>query len=206
MPHFNAQSVAAELTTTGDRQLAQQLAEIILTDEFSMRALKAVQQLELRDWAIGAGFVRNVIWDSLHGFDARTLLPDIDVLYFDRSCLAASRDREIECLLNESHPDLPWSVRNQARMHLRNGDPPYRSTFDALHYWLEKPTAVAVRFNRSDQLEILAPFGLDCLIGMQGEPTPRGLQKYDQYLARMRAKDWPATWPKVQVTGLSSSR
>ncbi|MEM9359895.1 MAG: nucleotidyltransferase family protein, partial [Pseudomonadota bacterium] len=107
---------------------------------------------------------------------------------------------------NESHPGLPWSVRNQARMHLRNGDQPYHSTLDAMRYWLEKPTAVAVRINRLDQLEILAPFGLDCLIGMRGEPTPRGLEKYDQYLERMHAKNWPATWPKVRVRGLSSSR
>lgn len=205
MPQFIAQSDGIEPTAHSACLLAKQVAEVILQDAFSMRALQSVQALDLPDWAIGAGFVRNVVWDHLHGFYTPTPLPDIDVLYYDRYRLTASRDREVECQLNGSHPGLPWSVRNQARMHHRNGDQPYRSTLDALHYWLEKPTAVAVRLDQSDQLEILAPFGLECLVGMRGEPMPRGLEKYDQYLTRMRAKNWPATWPEVRVQGLPLS-
>ncbi|MAI45017.1 MAG: hypothetical protein CBC34_003705, partial [Hyphomicrobiaceae bacterium TMED74] len=75
-------------------------------------------------------------------------------------------------------------------------------TLDAVRYWLEQPTAVAVRLNDAGKLEVLAPFGLGCLFGMRGEPTPSGLRKYDQYIARMRAKAWSVTWPKVRVQGL----
>ena len=181
---------------------ACRIAQLIAQDEFCIEALMAVQALDLPDWAIGAGFVRNVVWDELHGFKDRTPLPDIDVLYFDKASQAASRDLGIEQQLAALRPGLPWSVRNQARMHVRNGDQPYMSTRDAMRYWLEKPTAVAVRLHDDANIEILAPFGLECLVQMRGEPTPRGLQKYDQYIARMQAKNWPAIWPKVQVVGL----
>jgi len=33
-------------------------------------------------------------------------------------------------------PDIRWSARNQARMHIRNGDPPYAGTTDALRHRL----------------------------------------------------------------------
>ena len=167
-----------------------------------MQCLEAVSTLELPDWAIGAGFVRNVVWDRLHEFRHRTPLPDIDVLYFDMVRRTAAEDSELERMLTDLCPGRPWSVRNQARMHRRNGDQPYHSTEDAMRYWLEKPTAVAVRINRDAEIEILAPFGVECLIEMRGEPTPSGLRKYDQYTARMQAKNWPAIWPKVRVEGL----
>ena len=185
-----------------DNQAAKRLSQLITGDPFSMRILSAVRAMQLPDWAIGAGFVRNIVWDHLHGFRSRTPLPDIDVLYFDKRVQLPSRDYETERQLKADFPDLSWSVRNQARMHLRNGDQPYASTLDAMRYWLEKPTAVAVRLNDAGKLEVLAPFGLGCLFGMRGEPTPSGLRKYDQYIARMRAKAWSVTWPKVRVQGL----
>ena len=185
-----------------DNQAAERLSELITSDPFTMRVLAAVRAMQLPDWAIGAGFVRNIVWDHLQGLRRRTSLPDIDVLYFDPQIQAPIQDQIIERQLTADFPDLPWSVRNQARMHTRNGDQPYASTLDAMRYWLEKPTAVAVRLDDAWKLEVLAPFGLGCLFDMRGEPTPSGLRKYDQYIARMRAKAWSDTWPKVRVQGL----
>ena len=202
-----------EMTTTppDDRSgassshLAEYVVRLITDDAFCMQCLQAVAALNLPDWAIGAGFVRNVVSDHLHGFDHRTPLPDIDVLYFDPTCQGGTRESELEQRLAAICPKLPWSVRNQARMHLRNGDQPYHSTEDAMGYWLEKPTAVAVRLSAAAGIEILAPFGLQCLIEMRGEPTPSGLRRHDEYIARMQAKDWPSIWSKVKVDGLASS-
>jgi hypothetical protein len=179
------------------------IEKAIAESAWHMDTLRAVRDLGLPDWAIGAGFVRNAVWDRLHDYAHATPLADIDVLYFDPADTAAEREAALEAKLAEARPGRPWSVRNQARMHARNGDRPYESTEDALAFWLETPTAVALRLEPDDRLTVLAPCGLADLIAMVARPTAQGRARYDAYIARMRAKNWPATWPQVAVEGLS---
>jgi hypothetical protein len=96
-------------------------------------------------------------------------------------------------------PALPWSVRNQARMHNRNGDGPYCSTADALRFWLETPTCIAVRRDNDGGLEIMAPYGLEDLFSMSIRPTPRGRVRKAEYLSRIQEKLWHERWPNVTV-------
>lgn len=167
-----------------------------------MQTLQTVQQLNLPDWAIGAGFVRNAIWDRLHGFEKPPPLADIDVLYFDRKNTGRQSEIHIEDALHEALPDRPWSVRNQARMHLRNNDSEYENTQDAISHWLETPTCVAVRLEANGAFHILSPFGLEDLLNMRVRPTVMGLKKQDQYRDRIRTKNWQLVWPKLKVEGL----
>ncbi|MGE0117392.1 MAG: nucleotidyltransferase family protein [Dongiaceae bacterium] len=164
--------------------------------------LEAVRQQHLPDWAVGAGFIRSAVWDALHGYRDRTLLPDVDVLYFDRDDMSCRREAAIEEALTKAMADVPWSVRNQARMHLRNGDPPYTDTADALRFWLETPTAVAIRIDDAGSPSLLAPFGTGDLTGIVCCPTPRGREKLMQYRQRIRGKNWPARWPRVRILDL----
>jgi len=175
---------------------------LFLHDPTRRAVLDAVRALGLPDWAVGAGFVRNAVWDRLHGFVAPTPLDDVDVLYFDPADFSKATEQALEARLAAAMPDVPWSVRNQARMHRRNGDAPYRDTEDALRYWLETATCVAVRLERDDSLTVIAPYGVDDLLGFCSGPTPRGRQRDEAYRARMRAKNWPARWPRVRVAGL----
>lgn len=48
-----------------------------------MEILKTVSQLDLPDWWVCAGFVRSKIWDTVHGFNTRTPLSEVDVIYYD---------------------------------------------------------------------------------------------------------------------------
>ena len=75
---------------------------------------------------------------------------------------------DIETTLKAISPDRPWSVRNQARMHLRNKDAPYASTEDALRYWLETPTCVAARLETDNSLTLFSPYGLSDLMDLKG--------------------------------------
>jgi hypothetical protein len=164
--------------------------------------LRAVRTLHLPDAAVGAGFVRNAVWDWLHGYEPPTSLSDVDVLYFDPTDLSPERDGDLERQLAAAMADVPWSVRNQARMHLRNGDSPYADTEDAMRYWLETATCVALRLESDGGLTVIAPYGIDDLMAMRSRPTPRGRERFAAYVARMREKDWPSRWPKVRVDGL----
>ena len=160
--------------------------------------LRAVSRLGLPDCWTGAGFVRNLVWDRLHGFAEATPLNDIDVLYFDPADRSRATEAALEARLHRSLPGLPWSVRNQARMHRRNGDAPYRSTGHALTFWAETPTAVAVAL-RDNRVEVIAPFGTDDLMGLTVRPTRRFRHKMAIYRARVAGKRWRILWPKLTV-------
>lgn len=193
---MNGASMAPRNVAPGDR--AGVLRELIAGDAWRMRVLRTVRALELPDWGIGAGFVRSRVWDWLDG-DVRTTMPtDIDVLYYDGDDLSPARETVLEALLNAALP-APWSLTNQARMHVDNGDPPYASTEDALRHWLETPTAVAVRLSAGDRIEILSPWGLDDLFTMTVRPTPSGRDKLGVYRRRLAGKQWPRTWPAVRL-------
>lgn len=151
---------------------------------------------------MGAGFIRSAVWDALHGFHEPTPLADVDVLYFDSSDMARAREAAIEATLATVMTGVPWSVHNQARMHLRNGDAHYANTADALRYWLETPTAVAIRIDEQSSPSLLAPFGTDDLIEMVCRPTPRGREKPEEYRQRVSEKNWRARWPLVRIFDL----
>jgi hypothetical protein len=175
---------------------------LVAADAWMMAALTAVAGLGLPDCWIGAGFLRGAVWDRLHGYGSRTPLDDIDVVYFDPGAPDPAAEAALETRLGALLPGLPWSVKNQARMHLRNGDAPYRDSADALAHWLETPTAVALRLNEAGRLELLAPLGTEDLLGLVVRPTPHARKhkhRLAAYCARLEKKNWPAKWPRLTV-------
>jgi hypothetical protein len=180
-------------------EFEHRLVDILRRAPQRLETLKILQSLALPDWAIGAGYIRAAVWDELSGCLVPSPVEDIDVLYFDDRNQEASQDQEIEDILKKMRPDLPWSVRNQARMHRRNGDRPYTSTADALSFWLETPTCVAVRLAESGHLHIMAPYGLHDLFSMCIRPTPRGHARAAEYRERIATKKWNEKWPGVTI-------
>jgi hypothetical protein len=63
-------------------------AKLLKQDEFRLRCLQAAWSLHLPDWYLGAGFLRNAIWDHLHQHSQATPLNDIDLVYFDAKDLS----------------------------------------------------------------------------------------------------------------------
>lgn len=175
------------------------ICHLIESDQWMMEVLKIVKSLNLPDWWIGAGFVRNKVWDHLHEFANSTALGDIDVIYFDAKDKEESTEKNLEKKLQKLFPNLPWSVKNQARMHLVNGNDPYLSSTDALARWPETATSVAVKLDEKNQLVFNAPNGIDDLVGLRVCPTPAFRTKKEIYENRLRKKNWEAKWPKIQV-------
>jgi hypothetical protein len=177
-----------------------QLQALIAADPQRMRVLGLVRALELPDCWVGAGFVRNRVWDHLHARPVSPLPQDIDVIWYDPRQATPERDRELEAALRARDATLAWSVKNQARMHGRNGDLPYGSARDAMRHWPETATAVAVRLGGQGVVEVAAPFGLDDLFDAIVRPTPRfAAGKQSIFLERVRAKRWQATWPGLRL-------
>lgn len=176
-----------------------QLQAIIAADPVRMRILRLVNELGLPDCWAAAGFLRSAVWDQLHRRTSSNLPPDIDVIWFDRARVTAAVDANHEAALRSMDSTVNWSVKNQARMHLRNADLPYTSATDAMTYWPETATAIAVRLTDSG-IEVAAPFGLDDLFNLIVRPTARfHFEKRQEYLNRLRLKNWLATWPDLNV-------
>lgn len=163
-----------------------------------VRILSTVAALELPDGWVGAGFVRNAVWDDLHQHGRPTPLADVDVVYFDTTAPHSEFDERYEATLRACAPDVAWSVKNQARMHIRNRDQPYESTAHALTCWPETCTAVAARLGPSG-IEILAPLGLRDLTQLVVRPTAHFRGKLNLYRDRVNAKNWRERWPRLRI-------
>lgn len=175
------------------------IVRLIQADEWRMRALEAVFMLGLPDCWIGAGFVRNAVWDALHGYEKSRPLNDVDVLYFDPQELTHEVERRHEGRLAREMPGVPWSVRNQARMHTENGDAPYRSVADAMRYWPETATAVAVRLSGQGQIQFIAAHDILDLVNLELRPTPHFMGKLEIYRTRIRDKHWTSIWSYLTI-------
>jgi hypothetical protein len=173
-----------------------ELFEMIYHDDWMMVILNVIRDLNLDDCWIGAGFVRNKVWDVIHGFE-RTELNDIDVLYFDSRKTSKTEDLCIEKLLKGTQPQINWSVKNQARMHVQNNHLPYRNCEDAIAHWPETATAVAIRLNINHNLEIIAPYGLDDLFHLYLRCSP--LNSEAIFKMRLDKKQWQKKWPQLII-------
>jgi hypothetical protein len=173
------------------------VADIIAQDPVAMKQLRVARALALPDWCIAAGFVRNRVWDHLHGIAPARQPVDIDVLYYDPSDLSREPEQACEAKLGALLA-APWQVRNQARMHIWKKLPQHKSTEDSMRYWLETVTAVGVRLEDDDTLTVVAPLGTGDLLNLVCRPTAFGKIQRAEYDERIVTKRWREMWPKVR--------
>jgi hypothetical protein len=88
-------------------------------------------------------------------------------------------------------------VRNQAIMHPRNGDSPYLSVLDAMSYWPEKETAIAVRQVGFNRYESISAFGFQSLFNFC--ITHNHKRSRELFETRLNAKGWLKQWPSLKV-------
>ncbi|SJN58780.1 hypothetical protein VR7878_03036 [Vibrio ruber DSM 16370] len=173
------------------------IVALIKRDPIRVAALEYVFELGLPQCYIAAGFVRNLVWDSLHHFKSATPLNDVDVIYFDPDESDPYAYLKYEAQLKGCMPQLNWQVRNQATMHERNGDQPYQSSVDAMRYWPEKETAVAVRQTGLNQYELVAVFGIGSLV--RGCITHNPKRSRTIFETRVHSKGWLVRWPCLKI-------
>ena len=161
---------------------AAALQTILTDDPWRRDVLAAVRSLALPDCWVGAGFIRNAVWDYLHDRPPSRHAGDVDVIWFCPKRARPENDREAEAALRALDPAVDWSVKNQARMHLRNGDASYASAIE------------------EGSFEIAAPFGLGDLFDLILRPTPSFAgEKRRVYLDRIESKRWLTIWPRLRI-------
>lgn len=182
----------------------QELIAIVETSPWVMKALATVASMHLASWCIGAGAVRNLVWDRLHGYTEPSPLTDVDVAYFDADDLNPKTEAKLQSELEARAPGIPWEVTNQAAVHLwfesYFGHPVQRlsSLQEAVATWPEYATSVGITLDAKSKIQIIAPWGLEDLfsIKIRRNPTRVSLQTFQQRTAQ---KQYSQRWPKVVV-------
>ncbi|SCE93003.1 nucleotidyltransferase family protein [Micromonospora mirobrigensis] len=177
----------------------QDVVHLIESDAEAMAVLRAAAGLDLPDWWIGAGFVRNRVWDAISHLPPAPAR-DVDLAYFDPVRRDPRDDARAEARATAALPGVPWEIRNQARMHLRNDVEPYPSTLDAISRWPETATCVAVTL-RGDSVRLVSCHGLADLVGMVVRPSPAFRNAAGRALVRRRVevKGWRDRWPELRL-------
>lgn len=140
----------SRMSMHGEAALEAQLIGLAFKSTTFMTALQAARGLKLRSWCIGAGAVRNLVWDHLHGFATETPAQDIDLVFFDESNVSAEVERALNQTLTRAAPRFQWEAINQARVHLWatprgcEAGPPFRSLADGIASWPEVATCVGL--------------------------------------------------------------
>ncbi|MEK3688481.1 nucleotidyltransferase family protein [Paenibacillus sp. FSL R10-2736] len=166
-------------------------------DDWMMDILKAAGTLQLPDWWVCAGFVRSKIWDVQHGFTERTPLADIDVIYYDPGDLREGVEKSWEAQLKSRYPGIPWSVKNQARMHTVNNLPPYHSSTDGMSKFPETATALGLSLDGNGEVILAAPHGISDVIQLVLRPSPYFATHphlLPIYEKRIAGKNWQSIW------------
>jgi uncharacterized protein len=184
--------------------LAKALVEIAHATPWMMQALQAAASLKLPSWCIGAGAVRNMVWDHLHGYSTPSPLADVDFAYFDADDLSAPSEHLVEARLLAALPGVPWEATNQAAVHLwferHFGHPvaPLCSLHEAVASWPEYATAVALSLADHGRIDLIAPHGLDDLFAMRVRRNPVRVS-LATYAQRIEQKQYARRWPRVTV-------
>jgi len=174
----------------------QDILDLIQNDEWMMRALAIAERQQLKNWLIGAGFVRNKVWDHLHGFNREGVdTRDIDLVYYDPAGNDEAADEALSKSLS-ADTDLKWEVVNQFYASRWHSDQPYTSIEDAISQWPETVTGVGVRLSNG-YLTLVAPHGIDDLINMRIRKSPKFKGDEAVFRERMKQKNWFRKWSKL---------
>jgi hypothetical protein len=175
------------------------LSSILLDDAWHREALEILRETAPFAWITG-GFVRNAIWDAVFDKKEACTPIDVDVIYLDPRKRTPFAEHGLSASLAWHAPGIPWSVKDQSRMHMRNGDSPYRTLDEALRAFPDRSSAVAVRLLTDDRVEARVPYGLEDAFRGIVRPTPAGLSdgRYQAFLSR-KLVGWRKRWPRLMV-------
>jgi hypothetical protein len=137
--------------------------------------------LELPDWLIASGAVYQSLWNTLIGRPCGYGLKDIDLIYFDDSDLSWDAEdkyiRRVGAAFRATNLAVPVETRNQARVHLWFEDKfsvpyaPLASSAESLTRYESTASAIGIRLDDDDKLDIVAPFGIEDAMAMRFCPN-----------------------------------
>lgn len=174
----------------------KKVLEIIRHSNRITSIIQTIKLIDSENLMLTGGSLRNVVWNYLHFFREEYELEDCDIIFYNSNCLSKAYEESIKVKLEYLNPDINWSVKNQARMHIRNGHNPYNGVFDALIAFPDTCSAIAVDKNWN----IISPYGLDDLLNLIVKPTQFCIDnEIEVYQRRVRQKNWLDKWADLNL-------
>ena len=150
----------------------EDILSIIREDRWMMDILVTVQGLGLPDWWVCAGFVTGKFGMCFMDLIVERQLQDVDVVNYDAHNLLESEAKRLEAKLHSLRPGIPWSVKNEARIHEMNDLPPYTSAEDAISKFPETATSLGIPTNQDNELVLPALHGIHDQVNVSVRPRP----------------------------------
>lgn len=179
------------------------LIQMVASSPVLMDLLGTVKTLGLTSWCIGAGAIRSLVWDRLHGYAATSQYDDVDVVYYDDTAGAADEGELLKQLL-ALNPSTRWEVTNQALVHQwflsehAQVVPPLRSLSEGIATWPEYATCVGVTLGAENAVEVIAPHGLQDLFQLRVRHNPMRANAA-VFMERVTSKRLVERWPMLAV-------
>ncbi|MEA5581210.1 nucleotidyltransferase family protein [Nodularia harveyana UHCC-0300] len=170
--------------------------QMILADTPVGIVLPAIAQLNLSNWWLAGGAVRNTVWRAVFGEKCHLFIKDFDIAFFDQS---GNRSQELaaKAQLTAQFPNYEFDVKNQASFaRWRSGRRPYTSTEDGVANWLHTATAVGVRLDAQGEWQFFTPYGVEDLFAGIIRATPENIHNPD---ADYKASEFLAKCPNLQL-------
>ncbi len=148
---------------SGSDEAEHYLKEILAASPVG-EVLPAIQKLNLPDWWLAGGAIRNTIWKALYQTRCQLTIKDFDIAFFDPM---GDRQQEIDARqsLQNEFPHYLFDVKNQASFAVwREGRRTYASSLDAIADWQHTATAVGARLDATGRWQFIAPFGFEDLL------------------------------------------
>lgn len=180
----------------------KELKEIVKSDKQLMEILRSVKSLNLNNWCVGAGIVRDLVWSRLHNLTDYSF-KDIDVAYHNF-------DEDISLqYIHENHlarlkPEFEWDVKNQANVHMWYSKKfgleiePLLSINESISIWPETATCVGVYLDCQDNVQLIAPYGLNDLFDIVLRRNPK-IVTIKEFERRIESKDIINKWSKITI-------
>lgn len=186
-----------------EKEYEIRLKQMILNNHYLLNLLRHLSKIYENAY-LSAGVIRNWIWSIHHHQDYTFEGTEIDVIFYD----VDEKNTEISnAIINQIIQDYPhhiWDVTNQATVYhwykKENGDyiEPLTSIDHALSLWPETATAVAIRLLENNDLEIIAPFGLEDLFELKLRWND-ALVSREVFLERITTKQFLKRWNKLKL-------
>jgi len=179
------------------------LAALFQQSPALMQRLQFLQQLNPTAY-LAAGVLRNLVWSHLHGQEYTIEGTEIDVIFYDVTEVLNQEQIRLTQSLIQRFPANTWDVVNQSLVHQwyrsDRGEAiaPLSSIEHALSLWPETATAIAVRLLKNQQLEIIAPLGLEDLLGLKVRWNP-ALVSHHTFMHRVESKGFLQRWPDLTL-------
>jgi hypothetical protein len=100
-----------------DPSRAARLERLVRGSKWFLHVLETARACGAPDCWVGAGALRDLVWDELHGGFRPELVKDVDAAFFDPHDLRPERDQAVEDELSRLLPEVRWDAKNQAAVH-----------------------------------------------------------------------------------------